>query len=102
MLAKDSSETHNNFTEFFKLMADLSTDILENDDDRQINFFTDLYLYKLLSTRDMIRHNKSLKKGGGSYNTNYFSHIVMKIEKTVEFYVQLYIIKYIKIYIVKK
>ena len=71
-LAKDASETHNNFESFFNFMADLSTDVSTDENERPINkIYPEMFPCKLSSTADMVGHNKGVKKGGGCYSTDF-------------------------------
>ena len=54
-------------------MADLSTDISTEENKSPINnIYSELFLYKLFSTADIVGHNKGVKKGSSYHSTNFF------------------------------
>ena len=63
ILAKDTSEIYGNFTDFFQYMADVTTDVSEEHNTRQVNkIYSLLYPFTLSSTGDIAGHNKATKR----------------------------------------
>lgn len=65
ILAKNTSKTYENFTDFFQFIEDVATDISEEHSVRAINkMHPDSHQFNLLSAGDILGHNKVLKREG--------------------------------------